>query len=336
MKITPAKLSGFLKEFNFSTKSVLIFGPDENLLSFKITQLLATLAKIEPFKTIHVEAPPASLEDLPIKEQPTLFASDSQKRVFIISGVKDKFLNDLQSIHSQLDESCLLILKGIGLPTSSKIVKFHEMEKGFFCIGVYEQTLAERKSFVQSLITDYNMRIAPQDLNYLTEILSPDPELIRMEIEKLSLFAQKTSQITLSDIKQTIEPEIAEEIDEFIHHVCTGNKAKLLEIYRNLKSDGQEEMIILRSLTNHLARLLQVCASIKQGKELATAIDSLKPRLFFKTKDRFMIHLSKWSPESLYKSLAILKDMEMWLKTNQRNLESYCSRGFLKISSWSR
>jgi DNA polymerase-3 subunit delta len=258
MKITPAKVSGFLKEFNFSIKSVLVFGPEEDLLSFKITQLLATLEKVEPFKTIHLESPPPSLKDLPIKEQPTLFGTDAQKRVFIISGIKDKFLNDLQSIHSQLDESCLLILKGISLSTSSKIVKFHEVEKGFFCIGVYEQTLAERKSFVQSLITDYNLQIAHQDLKYLTEILSPDPELMRMEIEKLSLFVQKTSQITLSDIKQTIEPEIAEEIDEFIHHLCIGNKSRLLEIYRNLKIEGQEEMIILRSLTNHLVRLLQV------------------------------------------------------------------------------
>lgn len=91
MRITPQKFPNFVQEVNFTAKSILFFGPEENLLSFKISELLENLKKNQSFEIVNLDSPPDSLLDLPLKEVPTLFHKEDEKKIFIISGIKDKF-----------------------------------------------------------------------------------------------------------------------------------------------------------------------------------------------------------------------------------------------------
>lgn len=336
MKLTPAKFNDFLKNVSFDSKSILLFGPDSSLLAFKRQQFLQALQKTYSFQTLYLEEPPATLEEILGDTEPSLFKElDSHNKVFVLSSVKDSFLKVLEAGESVLGKNAILLLEGVGLAVSSKIVKYHEAQPGCFCLGVYEQTVAEKRSYVQSLGDVYNLMLGTQELAYLTDCLPSDPLMIEREIEKLSLY-KGSSPISIDDVQAVIEPESSEELDVFLNLVCVGDKEKLTQAYYVLKRDGHEDMSLLRGLTNHLLRLFQVSSQLKGGVPLQTALETLRPRLFFKTQERFLAHLKLWSPETLALAMNLLKDMELWIKNNQDTIESYLTRGYLKIASYVR
>lgn len=334
MKISPAKFKDFLKEVSFNTKSILIFGPDPALLAFKRVQILEALGQKQLFQSISLDEGADMEEILSRQAQPSLFmAEEPPATVYTLSNAKDKILKDLESVLQRLGKGALLLLLGEGLPTSSKLVKYHEKEDGCFCLGVYDQTFAERQAYIKELAQARHLHIDTPEVAYLATILPSDPQILNQTFEKLSLFMGQQSIVTGEILKNVIDTDLPEDVDKLIEALCLGQKEAILSIYKGLKLDGQEDIMLLRAVTNHLLRLFQVTRQIKSGISQTTALETLRPPLFFKTKDRFLAHLNKWTPERLSKAIRILKEMEMWIKTGQGSMESYLSRGFLKIAA---
>ena len=144
MKIQAHKFLGFLQGLDFQTRSVLLFGPDEALLSAKADQVKQALSKnhkfdIELFTEEEIRKDPGLLES-----QPSLFGGgDSDKKVVLILNAKDRFMKTLEALDDVIFKDKILLFVSPGLATSSKIVKFHEANSDHYCIGIYEQTPAE-------------------------------------------------------------------------------------------------------------------------------------------------------------------------------------------------
>lgn len=333
MKLTPLKFQGFLETLGFSSHSLLVFGPDQSLLAFKVNQVLSSLSQKTDYKLIRLAEPPNSLIPYTSQSQPGLFADESEKTLLVIANVKDKFLKVLEAIETGLNDSIFLILEGLGLPTTSKLVKYHETQPHFFCVGVYDQSPTERKGYIKDLLEARSLKISVEGLNTLTNCLPSDPNMIEMEINKLDLYCGDTKTTDIESLLKLVTSEVSVEIDNLVHHVCLGHLPGVLNAYKIFKEEAQEDILLLRVLTTHFLRLFQVSSKVQLGNSLAQALETLKPRLFFKTKEKFITHLRYWTPETLAKALTTLKELEIVLKSSPSNPKTHSSRYLLRVSS---
>lgn len=341
MKLTASTYPRFLtKDLDFSIQSILFYGPQEGLLSFKEAHLEQHLQSAQPggtpnkIKKVRVEDLPTPWEEAFKKSQLSLFQEQTSQTLFVMTSAKDKTLAWIEKIREFLqDPSHILVLLGAGLPTSSKLVKFYEKTPGFYALGVYEHNYSEQKHFLATLAQNKGMSMDSRTLEHLTTLLPPDPWVMETELEKLFLYGGGPTKnpVTFQDIQDVIHTEITEAIDTFIHWVCVGDHGHTVEAYARLKRNGEEDITLLRLLTHHFLKLFKVVSAVKTGHSLETAIDKLTPKLFFKARDRFLSHVKRWTPENLVKALEVLKELEVSAKTLHTVSSTLCSRGFLRI-----
>ena len=84
---------------------------------------------------------------------------------------------------------------------------------------------------------------------------------------------------------------------------------------------------------NYLIRLQKTKIEMKKGTNFETAIKTLKPPVFWKEKESFQKHCTKWPLESIEKSIYRLVDTEVACKVNSRLANLNCSKSILLLSN---
>lgn len=337
MKIQTNKLLGFIQSLDFNTRSVLIYGPDLSLCEAKADQLKDHLR--EKYKPIFETYSEEDIRKDPslLSFQPSLFSGNSNPRVITIYNAKDRFVKTLETLPDSVYDQTLLLFVSDGLSTKAKIVSLHDTANNRAAVGVYDQTPAERKQLIAAVALEKKISLSPQALEYLGSMLSADPRQVKSELEKVALhFWGQEKTLTPQDLEDLITSEIDESLDNFAYLVSEGNLQQLPNALHLLQEQGHTEVTVLRVLSQHFLKMSQVLESIESGNSVVTAIGTLRPPLFFKTKDRFVAMIQKWSFERCLNAITILKELEMWSKSGSGLVTEYILRKFLSLSQLAR
>ena len=100
-------------------------------------------------------------------------------------------------------------------------------------------------------------------------------------------------------------------VEELVYAVTDGNY-KNISLYANRAAEeGVSSIVIIRAIQRHLYRLYQVSQAVQSGKNIADAMDKLKPRVFFTFKARVQKQLGTWTPSLLERALHLLLKTEI-------------------------
>ena len=131
------------------------------------------------------------------------------------------------------------------------------------------KTRGEIKTWIKSEFDNLDIKISPSTISLLAEMTNFQPELIKMEIDKLSCHDEVGDQL-IKDLTP-ISPQSRS--FDLVDNICRGNIAKALDIYSEQRSLGEVPIKILGLINWQIRNLILVKTKTKTVKEIATELN---------------------------------------------------------------
>ena len=101
---------------------------------------------------------------------------------------------------------------------------------------------------------------------------------------------------------------------------------------KKILDEGINSVTLIRSLINYLLRIHQTQIELKKKNNFDEAIKSLKPPIFWKDKDHFKNHCTKWPARSISKCVSTLVEAEYKCKSESELSNEFCENYILTIA----
>ncbi|MBL8639833.1 MAG: DNA polymerase III subunit delta [Alphaproteobacteria bacterium] len=345
MKIAPRQVDSLLKSPHDGTyRAILIYGPDQGLVRERaMTYALKIVSDInDPFNAAHLNGDILSQDPARFFDEVEAQSLMGGQRLVRITNVDNKFgaiLKDWlkSSAASSAPSPAIVVIEGGDLRPRDALRKICEDDPHAAAIACYIQDERDMATFLKSIFADYNRAIAPDAIEFLAYNLKGDRGRARSEAEKLDLYkGTDPGPITLGDAMAACGEGRAESMDDLIYAVFGRNPHKAVISYSRLIDEDTEIIAILRSLQNHVKRLLDVRTKLDENHHgtLDSIIDSLHPPIFFKVKESFRAQIGRYNAPFLRRLLMRLNELEADTKKSGTTPETLVADAILKLASF--
>jgi len=138
--------------------------------------------------------------------------------------------------------------------------------------------------------------------------------------------------VTLDDAIAAIGENNDKSLDDLAHAVAAGDIPGLCRLSDRLLAEGQIGFLLVRGVMRYLARLRELAAATQQGQSLDSAIEAIRPPVFFKAKPQLKSHAPRWTVETVTEALARLQMLELDSKRFHDQSEARLAHGFMQVA----
>lgn len=333
MKILPKQERIFFEKDFAKYTAILFFGNDDSLILNKIKLLESKCTDpANSFEKITLDLS-AIEEDLSILYNETASLSLFNKKKFIvIENVPNAISKNLKDFISNCDSQEIIVFKAGLLPPSSSFRKLFESEEKLASIACYPLERDAIKSLVLQKLEEHKVKLLNEHIAYIVSNLRGEYSTIISEIEKILLYAENNDYIKLEEIKNIISsPSEKNSYDPLISNILKQNFIAADYELKKLTDSGLHLVAITRNIANYFVKLLKVKILIAQGENETTAMDSLKPPIFFKSIPDFKIGIKNYTAPILIRIIEELTILEMNLKSKNINPELLWEKFYYRI-----
>ncbi|MDX2050734.1 MAG: DNA polymerase III subunit delta [Rickettsiaceae bacterium] len=287
--------------------ALLLYGPDTGSVEHAIKALAKTLAL--PINSAEISRLHSALSNTSLLEEKSIIKIDCP-------GKFDAYMKDL--LLQRWNNFPVIITDE--LETSNSLRKFFEKEHSLAVIAFYPLEERDTSKLVLEIITKEQKQIDTEAFVYLTTKLKGNRNLILTELEKLLLFCTNHQTIRLEDCINSISDELDADPDLLCTSFAEKNYANFFIELERLKAKSISNIWILRALARFYINLLKVQLLVQDGTDLASAVKSLKPQIFYKIAPKFCQIVKTISNDELVDTLDNLTKAEIEAKLG---LEEY-------------
>ncbi|MDC0032626.1 hypothetical protein OAJ23_04125, partial [Pelagibacteraceae bacterium] len=164
--------------------------------------------------------------------------------------------------------------------------------------------------------------------------LSTDRLISKNELEKILLVIghQENQQIKLEDIRVILNDSSSNSLNIINENVMYGKVNQVSKNLHKIFDEGTNVVAIIRSLLNYLVRVHKTQIEIKKVGNFDEAIKQLKPPVFWKDKDNFKNHCSKWPTKDILYYIERLLEAEYMCKTQSSLNYEICEKYILSVA----
>ncbi len=315
---------------------ILLYGPNEGLIRENINKIKGI------FKTDSLEV--ISFTGKYINEQPEIFNDEIQtismfhdKKLIFIEHPVDNNVALFESIFLNLPDKILIVVIASNLTKSSKIRKLFENSSQYLSCANYDDDLKVNSQQINDLEKDIQKVFGKDIKNYLNHNLSNDRMISKNEIDKIILlYYGSNKEPRLDEIKSIFNDNADLELNKITQIVFSGNPKKV-SVYLNKVFDaGIGPVTIIRTLINYVQRIEITQIALKKNKNFDIAIKGLRPPVFWKEKDLFKLHCTKWPINETILNFNLLVNTELSCKKDYYLTNIHCEKALTKIAARGR
>ena len=338
MKLTGNKVSEFLRQPKLTVGSVLLYGPDQGLVRERAKHLVQKCVSNpdDPFSVKEFTGSTLKQDARLLTDAAFSMSLGGGDCVVIIRDAGDPIADTITRIFEQDTIAWPLIIEVGDLPPRSALRKFHENSNTAASIGCYPEEGKALESFIKGFMTDEKLTIDPAAIAFLSASLAGDRQIIRRELEKLSLYCSAkdthADRITEADAILCVGDSSETSLDNLVFSVGNGDQKSIDQTLEKALSEGINPVAAIRAVQRHFQRLHFVRSQLQQGGNLEQAIGRLRPPIFFKRKNDFQRQAGSWSSENLSRALMLATENEIDSKTTGLPAEILCSRTLMRIA----
>lgn len=336
MKLTARNIDVFLKKPDPVARAILVYGPDNGLMRERAKTLALTVVKDfnDPFNVAVLSADSLIDDPARLADEAGAISMMGGNRVIRIENAADKISPLIKTYLANPSPHTLVILEAGELTTKSSLRKLCEAAKNAAAMPCYIEDERDLGRFIRETMQARGLRIDNDAVAWLAVNIAGDRMKARGELEKLALYkGEETSAVSLADAQAACGESGARSIDDLIFSVGNRQSEKALQVYTQMQEEGVAFIVVLRALQNHFRRLHVARAKIESGADMAAAMQSLSPPVFYKYEDAFRNQLRTWSLPTLGKVMGRLTDVEASCKRTGAPVETLCAQAVLGISS---
>ncbi len=235
-----------------------------------------------------------------------------KNKFFFISNVNDKILPVIQKLDNKLDKQKIYLFAEI-LDKKSKLRNYFEKEKNFALIPCYADNELTIKKLIQEKLKGFS-NLSPQVLNLIIENSLLDRTKLNNEIDKIIiLFKDKI--IDIGKLEVLLNLRVNDNFDNLKNEAINGNKINTNKLLSDTIIEDEKNVLYLSLINQRLLKLAEVI-ELSKKKNLESAVNTLKPPIFWKDKPLFMTQVRKWNLKKIKKVLNETYNLELKIKSN--------------------
>ena len=236
------------------------------------------------------------------------------KKLIIISRVTDKLYKLLINIVERNYEGIIIVLIAGVLEKKSKIRNLFEKDKGLFCVPFYEDNYQSLNFVAQKFLKEKKISVSQENINLIIERSANDRINLYNELSKIELFSKNKKIIDQKSILELTNLSENFSISELLDNTLIKNKKKVFNILNENIFVNEDNILILRTFSNKLKRLLKIKYQSKNEINLDKIINSYRPPIFWKEKDIVKKQLGIWNLNKIKNLIVKINDIELLVK----------------------
>lgn len=337
MKLSTSEAGRIAKNPPKGMIAALVFGPDAGLVHERVESLLKTVVPdlTDPFRVADLDEATLSADPARLFDEAAALSMMGGRRVVRVRGgagltkLFESFLADPRG-------DALVVVEAGDLAKSAPMRKLFEDAKNAAALPCYADNARDLAEVIRDALRAENLSIDPDALTEAGLRLGADRGTTRRELEKLILYVQGQSQVTLADIRAAIGDEAEIRIEEAVDASASGDQPRLDLALERLWSADISPIAVVRQALGHFQRLLQVKAEVAGGETFDSAIRKLRPPLHFSRAASFRSQLQRWNSSLLMDALEQLFETERLCKTTAVPAEAVCGQSLLQLAIMAR
>jgi DNA polymerase-3 subunit delta len=300
------------KDF-FKEKVILLYGENQDLINDLNQQITSKFIEEKKISKSFFEEDIIKNSDNIINYYLNGSLFDDNKNISIIKNCSDKILEIINKIKNNISDN-LIILNSEILLKNSKLRQFGEYDKLAICIPCYQETKFDIKKFLIQQLQANNIQLTDSQNEMIVNSSSLKRSKIKEVIEKLTLY-KNSGKITDQIIEEICTDVDLKKNDEIIDILLSKNAKNINEFISNMSNYEKNFIEIIIILRSFIIKILDIQ---KNNKNLSIdeRIESYKPPIFWKDKDRIKNILKIWNGNNLEKFLSNLNIIETEFKRN--------------------
>ena len=330
-----------IKEFQLSEviksgplpQFLLIYGPNEGLIRDDILKIAQSFRQKKETDEITINGKAIDENQNIIDEEIRSFSLFSEQKIIHLENIKDKHLQFFENTNFKSNK-VLVIIKSENLNKNSKIRGFFEKHKEYAAIPCYEDDVRSTMNLISQFQSDHKIKFNSDIKNYLIQNLSTDRLISKNELEKILLVIshKENEQIKFEDIQGILNDSSSNTLNMINEYVMYGKVNQVSKNLYRIFDEGTNAVAIIRSLLNYLVRLHKTQIEIKKTGNFDEAIKQLRPAVFWKDKDNFRNHCSKWPTMEILHYIERLLEAEYMCKSHGSLSNEICEKYVLSVA----
>lgn len=314
MKVAPKDIDNFLKNIPKSIKAILLYGPDNGLVTLRTNYLVHSRKLVAEFNYDQVKNTPHII--LNNFNSISLFDQKNSKEQIIKIECNNASINEaVSSFLKEHEFNGLLAFYTNELGTDSSLRRFFENDNNVAAIACYQDDQQSIIKIIQQSFRDKQINITADIVSILVNYIPiGDRMLIINEIEKICLFLADRKNLSKEDLSIYLELQGEISFDKLCYDVSLKKIRNSDSLVDKLLNEGHNVIAITRMLIRHFYRILQVKELIENGRNEQQALASLSPPVFFKQLHDFNNSLKLWSISEIKDLLKQLTKIELQSK----------------------
>ncbi len=321
MKIDQRRLAGFLAAPG-ACRVVLLHGDDEGLVRERARALTRAVVGREddPFRVAELDREQVGR----LAEEASALAMTGGRRVVRLREAGDAATSAVQAVlRSKAEALVILEAPALGRGRLRTLLEGSDEAAVIACYPEEGRALAET---VRETLAGFGVRIEADALVWVVTQLGADRGGIRLELDKLALYAGAGGTVDMAAAAACLGDGAALSFDDAMVAACLGQVAVMDRAMDLALADGLAPIAALRQLGTQFQRLLQARLLVEDGMTAAAAIAALRPPVFFRRAAGMQAMLALWSSAAILRLLDELRQVEFACKQTGSRPELLCRR----------
>ena len=236
------------------------------------------------------------------------------KKVFLVNGVSDKIIDQIQKIEQIIDDRKIYFFSEV-LEKKSKLRNYFEKSANTAIIPCYSDNEITIKKIIQERLSGFK-NLTNQTINLILNSCGLDRVKIDNEIQKIiTCFVNK--EIDQNKLETLLNIRENEDFNALKDQALIGNKISTNKFMSNTIIEPEKNVMYLNIINQRLNKLLEI-DKIKKNGRTEDAVSSIRPPIFWKDKTTIILQAQKWNKTKINSVLKDTFNLEIIFKSNSQ------------------
>ena len=238
----------------------------------------------------------------------------NEKKIFFLYEISDKIFNIIQEVVESKNEDVQIFIFASILDKKSKLRNLFEKKHSLAIIPCYQDNERSLSVYIKTKLNNYK-GVTQEIINIIINNSSLDRRIIKNEIIKIKDFFSKKV-INRNELEILLNIRTNDNFEEIRDASLLGKKDKVNQLISETEFLPEDTFNYLYQMNMRINKLLEVKNINASVRNEELALDSLKPKIFWKDKPIYIQQLKKWDEEKLERALTTIFELEILMKKN--------------------
>jgi len=234
------------------------------------------------------------------------------KKIIFIENVNDKIYPLFEGVVKNIGNNKIIFFADI-LDKKSKLRNRFEKSKEFNSVACYADNDISIRKIILDRLSNFK-GLTSQNINLILENSNLDRARVQNELDKIiSCFQDKI--IDNEKLEMLLDAKINDDFSKLKDEALVGNKNNTNRLLSDTRLDAEKNVLYLNIINQRLNKLHEV-SSLSKETNLETALNTIKPPIFWKDKPKFIEQSKRWNSYKITTALNKTYNLEIKIKSS--------------------